>query len=56
MSACASVCACKCVNLLLRKCVCAVGSLLLRVKPYCKLDSYLLASNSFIDKRPQGGV
>lgn len=62
MSACVClcVCACICVNLLLRvynrECVYAVGSLLLRVKPHCKSDSYLIASNSFINKRPTAGV
>lgn len=48
--------ACVCVYLLIRQCVCAVGSLLLRVKPHCKLDSDLLATNSSIDKRPPAGI
>lgn len=56
MSACVCVCASECVSLLLRKSVCAVGPLLLRVKPHRKLDSYLMAPNSFINKRPPAGV
>lgn len=46
-------CAFKGVNLFQGEPVCAVGSLLLRVKRRYKLDSYLLTSNNCTDKRPR---